>query len=194
MVRHIVGGLVVALIALVGVTFLLPRAVHVERTIVVDRPAATVYPYVASLKRASEWSPWMELDPGVKVTYSGFEQGVGAKMSWSGNDKVGSGTQTITQTTLNRKVASDLEFGGRGSAKAAVTLTTTEHGTQVVWTLDTDLGNNPIARIVGLSLDKKIGADYERGLAKLKALVESAPADAAQPASAPATAPKAPTS
>ena len=198
MLRHILGGLVVALIALIGGAYMCPRIVHIERTIVIGRPAATVYPYINSLRRAAEWSPWAEYDPNVKMTYSGYEQGVGAKMSWSGNKKVGTGSQEITQSILNRKVASELHFGEQGPAKAALTLTTTEQGTKVVWSLDVDLGNNPIARYVGLSLDSKVGADYDRGLAKLKSIVERAPEEAAgapdQPASEPSTAPKAPTS
>ncbi len=198
MLRHILGGLVVVLVALIGAAYLFPRIVHIERTIVIDRPAASVYPYVNSLRRANEWSPWAEYDPNVKISYSGYEQGVGAKMSWAGNKKVGSGSQEITQSILNRKVASELKFGEQGPAKSSLTLTTTEHGTKVVWTLDIDIGNNPIARYVGLSLDSKVGADYDRGLAKLKALVESAPPEAAgsaaQPASTPSTAPNAPTS
>jgi len=198
MVRHILGGLVVALIALIGAAYLFPRIVHVERTIVIDRPAASVYPYINSLRRASEWSPWVEYDPNVKMSYSGYEQGVGAKMSWAGNKKVGTGSQQITQSILNRKVASELQFGEQGPAKSALTLTTTEHGTKVVWSLDVDLGNSPIARYAGLSLDAQVGADYDRGLAKLKALVERAPeppaGSADQPASAPSTSPNAPTS
>jgi hypothetical protein len=194
MVRKIVGGIVVAIIALVGGAYMLPQSVHVERTTLIDRPTASVFPYVNSLRRANEWSPWLEYDPAVKVTYAGADEGVGAKMSWAGNKKVGSGSQVITQSIANRKVASDLDFGAQGPAKAALTLTTTEHGTQVVWSLDVDLGNNPIARYMGMSMDKMVGPDYERGLAKLKTLVEQAPAAEAQPASAPATSPNAPTS
>ena len=44
MVRKIVGILVVALIAIVGGAYMFPRAVHVERATVVNRPAATVFP------------------------------------------------------------------------------------------------------------------------------------------------------
>lgn len=198
MLRHILGGLVVAIIALIGGAYMCPRIVHVERTIEIERPAASVYPYINSLRRATEWSPWAEYDPNVKMTYSGYEQGVGAKMSWSGNSKVGTGSQEITQSILNRKVVSDLHFGEQRPAKAALTLTTTDHGTKVVWSLDIDIGNNPIARYVGLSLGTKVGADYDRGLAKLKSLVEHAAEPAAgsatQPASAPSTSPNAPTS
>jgi hypothetical protein len=195
-VRKIVSILVVALIALVGGAYMLPQALHIERSTVIARPAAAVFPYINSLHKANEWSPWADYDPNVKMSYSGAEEGQGAKMSWSGNDKVGTGSQEITQSVLNRKVASDLKFGAQAPAKAALTLTTTDAGTKVVWSLDIDLGNNPIARYVGTTLDAKVGADYERGLAKLKALVEkSAAADApAQPASEPATSPKAATS
>jgi Polyketide cyclase / dehydrase and lipid transport len=196
MVRKIVGVVVVALIALIGGAYMFPQVVHVERTTVIDRPAASVFPYINSLRRTNEWSPWADYDANVRMTYAGAEAGVGAKMSWAGNEKVGTGSQEITQSVLNRKVATDLRFGSQGPAKSALTLTTTDAGTKVVWSLDIDLGNNPIARYVGISLDSKVGADYERGLAKLKALVERAPAadPDAQPASAPTTAPKAPTS
>jgi hypothetical protein len=199
MVRKIVGAIVVAIIALIGGAYMLPQAIHVERTTVIERPTAAVFPYINSLRRANEWSPWSEYDPNARMTYSGADEGVGAKMEWSGNAKVGSGSQQITESITNRKVASDLHFAERGPAKAALTLTTTEQGTKVVWSLDVDLGNNPIARYMGTSIDKSVGTDYERGLAKLKALVERAPAAApaaapGQPASAPATSPKAPSS
>jgi uncharacterized protein YndB with AHSA1/START domain len=196
MVRKIVSIVVVALIALIGGAYMLPENVHIERSVVIARPAATVFPFINSLKKANEWSPWAEYDPNVKMTYAGAEEGEGAQMSWAGNDKVGTGSQTITQSVPNRKVASELKFGGQGPSKAALTLTTTEAGTKVVWSLEIELGNNPIARYVGTTLDAKVGADFDRGLAKLKALVEQAPAgeSAAQPASAPTTAPKAPTS
>ena len=173
MVRKIVSVVVVALIAIVGGAYLFPQSVHIERSIVVERPAATVFPFINSLKKANEWSPWADYDPNVKMTYAGAEEGEGAQMSWAGNDKVGTGSQTITQSVLNRKVASELKFGSQGPSKAALTLTTTDAGTKVVWSLDIDLGNNPIARYVGATLDAKVGADYDRGLAKLCLLYTS---------------------
>ncbi len=198
MLRKIVGIVVVAIIALIGGAYIMPQNIHVERAVVIDRPAAVVFPYINSLKRADEWSPWSKIDPNVKMSFEGPDEGVGAKLSWSGNKDVGTGRQAITESVPNRKVASNLEFGGGGPAKAALTLTTTAAGTQVVWTLDIDLGMNPIGRYMGSSIEKGVSADYERGLAKLKTLVESAPAPSAeapaQPDSAPTTSPKAATS
>lgn len=42
------------------------------------------------------------------------------------------------------------------------------------WGFDTDLGMNPIARYFGLVMDSMLGADYEKGLAKLKQVCEAA--------------------
>ena len=44
-------------------------------------------------------------------------------------------------------------------------------GTDVIWSFRSSLGN-PLERWMGLLYDKWIGPDYEKGLIKLKALVE----------------------
>ena len=48
-------------------------------------------------------------------------------------------------------------------------------GTKVAWTFTADLGNNPVARYFGLMFDKWVGADCEKGVAKLWVLVQSQP-------------------
>ncbi len=47
-------------------------------------------------------------------------------------------------------------------------------GTRVTWAFDTEHGMNPFKRWLGLLFDRMIGADYEKGLAKLKAMEERA--------------------
>lgn len=199
MVKKLLGALVVVVIVLFGAAYTLPREVHVERSIVINRSAATVFPYVNSLQRFNEWSPWRQLDPNVKVTFSGPSEGVGATMAWVGNSKVGKGKQILTESVPDQKVSSELEFGEMGPAKASWVLGGEGPVTTVVWTLDVDLGNNPVGRYFGLLMDKGIGPDYERGLVQLKAAVEKAPetapaAEAAQPTSSATTSEKAPTS
>jgi effector-binding domain-containing protein len=169
MLKKILLGLVglVAILVLVG--FLLPREAHVERSITIDRPASVIF------ERFAEWSPWQELDPNLKVAVSGPRAGVGSKYSWTGNDKVGTGTQEITASEPNKSVTYDLDFGDMGLAKTIMSLTADGAGTRVVWTLDSDLGTNPVFRYFGLLMDRMVGKDYERGLTKLKALAESIP-------------------
>lgn len=194
--KKILGALVVVVVVLVGAAYFLPQEVHVTRSIVINRPAATVFPFLNSLRRFNEWSPWNSIDPNVKIEFFGPETGVGSRMTWSGNSKVGTGTQTITESTDNTRVSSDLAFGGMGVAKASWLLSSTGEGTRVEWTLDSNMGNSPMGRYMGLFMDRMIGPDYERGLASLKQRVESTPAGeatAVQPASDSTTAPNAAT-
>jgi hypothetical protein len=166
---------------------MLPRAVHVERSVDVARPPAAVFPLVNSLHGFNQWSPWNGLDPQMKLDYSGPDSGVGAQMQWSGDKRVGSGRERITESVPDTRVTSDLEFTGQGTAKASFLLAPIDGGTRVVWTLDMDVGSNPIGRYMGLFMDKMIGPDYERGLASLKALAEREPAATPPVAATPPT-------
>jgi hypothetical protein len=49
-------------------------------------------------------------------------------------------------------------------------------GSQVTWSFDTSFEGNFAGRYFGLLLDRMIGPDYEKGLGRLKALAETAPA------------------
>jgi hypothetical protein len=164
----------VVLIALgVAGAYLLPREVVVTREAVIAAPPAAVFPWVNSLQKTTEWSPWMGLDPEMSVTFEGPETGVGNVMLWtSANPDVGNGRQEITLSEPDARVESALDFGDMGTALASVSLAPEGDGTRVTWGLVTDLGMNPIGRYMGLMMDGWIGADYEKGLALLKAKVE----------------------
>src|ERR1700688_777343 len=123
MIKKILAGLVVVLIAAAIVGLLLPRHARVERVVVINRPASLIFATVNSFQQFPKWSPWQDLDPNMHQTAEGPRDGVGAKLVWSGNDKVGSGTQLITDSITDQSMASDLDFGDMGTAKSLVTLT-----------------------------------------------------------------------
>jgi uncharacterized protein YndB with AHSA1/START domain len=173
-VKRILIGLVVIVGVLVAIAYVLPREVSVERSTTIDAPPEKIFTVVNGYKRFNEWSPWYELDPGMAITHEGPEEGVGAKMTWkSDKSNVGSGTQEIIESVPNEKVRVALDFGKNGKGVAGFTLVPEGEGTKVTWDFETDLGNNPVARYFGLMFDRWIGPDYEKGLAKLKALVEA---------------------
>ncbi|QBB69495.1 hypothetical protein ELE36_03375 [Pseudolysobacter antarcticus] len=178
--------LIVLLVLLIGVAFLLPAKVHVERSIVIDRPTSEVFAVVNSFKLFNSWSPWAEKDPNAKYTFEGPRSGVGAKISWVGNDQVGSGNQTITESDskqADKRVSSAIDFGEMGKVSADFFLSSAPKGSQVRWTMDMNLPmsfdqkfvSNLIGRYMGLFMDKLVGPDYERGLGKLKVLLEGFP-------------------
>ena len=164
------GGLAAVLFI---VSFLLPGHVHVERSITIAAEPAEVFNVVGDLHRSDEWSPWLERDPNAKIKIEG-DPGAGQKMSWASEHKnVGAGRQEVIGFVPNELMEVDLFFEGQGEAKAYFELTPVEGGSQLTWGFDTDLGMNPLMRYMGLMFDSWVGADYEKGLAKLKTVVES---------------------
>ena len=174
MIKKILFSLVVLVIAAAAVGLMLPRHARVERSVVINRPASLIFATVNSFQLFPKWSPWQDLDPNMHQSAQGPRDGVGAKLVWSGNDKVGSGTQLITDAAPDRSVASDLDFGD-GVAKSLLTLTPEGPATRVSWTLGVDMGSNPIGHYIGLTMDRMIGPDFARGLGNLKTLLESMP-------------------
>lgn len=166
----------VLIVALLGIGLLLSEHAHVERSETVNAPPATVFALVNSFRQFEKWSPWADKDPAVKVERSGPEIGVGARYVWSGNDAVGSGSQEIVSSTQPSQVQVKLTFGGfEGASEATYTITPEGTGTRIVWALDSELGSNPVNRYFGLFMDKMVGPDYVKGLARLKSLAESLP-------------------
>jgi len=157
----------------IGGAYVLPADVSVRRSIVIDAPPAKVFPLVNDLRAFSQWSPWSILDPKMTIAFAGPEAGVGASMSWSSaHPDVGKGTQTITASDPDRRVSSALDFGDMGRAAAVFDLVPDGAGTKVTWGLDATM-NSPFERWLGLWLDEAVGAEYERGLLRLKALAET---------------------
>jgi effector-binding domain-containing protein len=175
MLKKILIVVVALLLIAVIVGVLLPAKVVINRSVTINRPASLVFATINSFQLFPKWSPWQDLDPNMHQGTEGPRDGVGAKLVWSGNDKVGTGSQTITAVVPDRAVDSDLDFGAMGVAKSKMTLSGAGNSTQVTWTLTIDMGKNPIAHYFGLTLDRMIGPDFARGLGKLKTLVESLP-------------------
>ncbi|WP_319545756.1 SRPBCC family protein [Ruegeria conchae] len=173
LIKRILVAFLLIILALVGVSFLLPGKAEVSRSITIDAPAAKIFPYVNSMQETEKWSPWLSRDPETKLSYSGPDAGVGNTLNWSSdNPQVGTGSQEIVESTPDQSVRTALDFGPMGTATATFALQSEGAGTQVNWGFVSELGMNPMSRWMGLMMDNWVGGDYERGLENLKALVE----------------------
>ncbi|MEL7151445.1 MAG: SRPBCC family protein [Pseudomonadota bacterium] len=171
--KWLIGGIAGLAIIFLGGAFLLPKDVTVARSIEIDAPAEDIFPHINNLKAAGAWSPWLGKDPAVELTYTGPEEGVGAKLAWASEDpQVGNGTQEITLSEKDKRVQTALDFGPMGQALADFQIEEIGGATRVTWGFETDMGNNPTWRWMGLMMDSWVGADYEAGLANLKTLIE----------------------
>ena len=154
--------------------YLLPAKVLISREVAIAAPPDRVFSLVQSTQSTTLWSPWTGRDPNIRLTHSGPETGVGNRMEWASDDpQIGAGSQEITEVVPNERVTSALDFGDMGQATAAILLAPDGGGTRVTWTLETNMGMNPVARWMGLAMDRMVGPDYEAGLAKLKSLAET---------------------
>lgn len=172
------GRLIVVLlilgVVLTAVAFVLPRRVTVTREIVIDAPPRQIFPHLNALQRVADWSPWVGIDPAMKMTYAGPEQGVGNRMTWSSeNRRIGSGSEVIIASIPDERVETAIEFPDMGMATAWQALVPEDDGTRVTWGMLADTGNSPVGRYLGLMMDRRVGPDFEKGLAALKVLVEA---------------------
>lgn len=185
--------LVVIVVALAGVLaiagLLLPARLQVARSVDIAAAPERVYGYVAGFGRYNDWSPWAGLDPDAQFTLSGPAEGPGARMAWSSKlPQVGSGSQEVVAADPPREVTVRLVFEGQGEARSTLRLGPAGPGTRVTWSLDMGLGMNPLRRWIGFFVDDSVGADYRRGLERLKQLVEAEVAAEAAAAAAEAAA------
>lgn len=173
-VKTVLIGFVALILLLILIGLFLPSAAHVERSTSIAAPPAAVFDLVNSLKRFNEWSPWYELDPATKFTYSGPEQGVGARVQWSSdNPELGSGAQEIIESEPYNRVRTQLVFDDQAKANAELRLAPEGEGTNVTWAFEMEFGFNLLSRYFGLALDGILGPYYEQGLGNLKVVAEA---------------------
>jgi hypothetical protein len=171
--KRILIGLVVLVVVLLGISQLLPGRYHVERSVSIKAKPDAIFPLLTSLKRWPEWSAWTtEKYPNMKYTYEGPETGVGA-ISKS-DDPSGSGLMKLTLADSAKGVEFDMSFNnGEFLSKGGLTFSANGDETVVRWSHDGEVDRNPIHRFFALLMDKMVGKDFETGLNKLKAKVES---------------------
>lgn len=178
LLKKLVIGLVALILLLAGIGLLLPQQQRIERSITLAAKPATAFVFLNGFRNFNKWSPWAALDPSTQYSYEGPLIGVGAKQSWSSqNPSVGSGSQEITAVTANESITIKLMLPDMNPSVVTQTLTPEGEGSKLVWAMQADLGSNPVNRWFGLVLDKLIGPDYEKGLAKMKPLIEALPKD-----------------
>lgn len=146
----------------------------VLRSASIDAPPERVYAEIADFHNWPRWSPWEDLDPEMERTYSGVPSGTGAVYAWSGNRRAGRGRMEILEATPPSTVRVDLLFEKPWKARSDTAFAIRPEGTgsRVTWTMT---GRKTLmTRAMGVfkSMDSFVGPDFEKGLARLKAVAE----------------------
>jgi uncharacterized protein YndB with AHSA1/START domain len=169
--------LALAFIIILLIIFIIgqPDEFSVSRRTTIAAPPAQVYPLVNELRKWESWNPWGKLDPNCKMTYDGPPAGTGASYAWDGNNKVGAGRNTITESIPNQSVSLRLDFTRPMTATNMAEFTLQPDGSQtlVIWTM---WGNNSFCgKLFGLLMncEKMCGSQFEKGLAQMKSVAET---------------------
>src|SRR5215468_8346800 len=172
--KRLLIGLVLLLAAFPTVVALQPDDYRLTRQIAIAAPAAAIFPFVNDLRHWDEWSPWAKLDPNAKISFEGPLAGPGAMFHWSGNDKVGAGTMTITESKANERIATRTDFTRpfAGSSNADFIFSQAGNQTNVIWTMSGTQNFIGKAICLVMSMERTVGPDFEKGLAQLKAVSE----------------------
>ncbi|ONM47158.1 SRPBCC family protein [Nocardia donostiensis] len=149
---------------------------EVVRQITIAAEPARVHGLINDFHNWAQWSPWEDLDPELRRMYSGPDTGTGARYAWEGNRKAGSGTMEITSSSDREiRVRVSFERPWRATNTATFTLNpATTGGTDVVWRMNGE--QTGVMALLGrvMPMDRLVGKDFEKGLARLRAAAEAA--------------------
>ena len=175
MLTKILLVLAALIVVFLIVVALQPASFLVARSATINAPASAVFAEVNDFHRWHKWSPY-EKDPNMKKTFEGPPAGTGASYAWSGNNEVGEGRSTITDGRPNQRITIKLEFIRPFAATNTAEFTFTPKGdqTEVTWSLSGNKNFMSKAVCMFMNMDKMVGGDFEKGLANLKTVVESA--------------------
>jgi Polyketide cyclase / dehydrase and lipid transport len=153
-----------------------PDEFVVSRTGKISTPPEKIFPHVNDFHEWEAWSPWAKLDPACENSYEGSTAGTGAVFSWSGNNKVGEGSMTILESRPGDLIRIKLQFlrPFKATNTAEFTFQAQDNQTVVTWSMFGK--NNFVSKAMGLivNCDKMVGGDFEKGLASLKSIAETA--------------------
>lgn len=172
--KIVLGLIVIAVIALVGLAATRPDKFEVKRTAIIKARPEALSAMVEDFHQWGLWSPWEKLDPDMARTYGGPAKGAGSTYAWSGKGKAGSGSMEITKVEPGREVMFDLHFLKPIKADNVGRFIFEPQGdaTLVTWTME---GQSPfMAKLMGVffDMDTLVGKDFEAGLANMKAEAE----------------------
>jgi hypothetical protein len=175
MLEYILIAVAAIVVLLVLIVAMQPSAFRVTRSTTISAPPSDVFAQVNDFHNWDAWSPWAKIDPAMKQTYEGAPSGTGAIYTWNGDKRVGEGRMTLVESKPNSLIQIKLEFFKPFKATNTAEFVFAPDGHQTVVTWSMTGKKNFMFKAFGLlmSMDKMLGGQFEKGLAKMKAVAEA---------------------
>jgi hypothetical protein len=159
-----------------GVAALISGDCVYEKSITINAPVEKVWQQTNTLKAMDQWSPWNDLDPGMKKEWTGTTGQPGEKICWdSQKETAGKGCQEVKKVdAAGKRIDTELQFlkPFKREAKAYVKIVPEGNGSKVTWGLTSTIPFPFTVMKMFMNMEKAIGKDYQKGLSKLKELSE----------------------
>ncbi len=166
--------IVAAVLVVLALAMTKPDVFRVERSVTINAPAEQIYPLIEDFQEWPKWSPFENLDPQMQKTFSGAPRGLGSIYAWDGNSQAGKGRIEIIDAAAPSKLGMTLDFERPFECHNEVlfTLEPAGNGTKVTWEMSGP--NQFMGKVMQVifNTDAMVGAQFESGLAKLKAEAE----------------------
>ncbi|TCZ74473.1 SRPBCC family protein [Flaviaesturariibacter aridisoli] len=161
--------------ALVAAAFI-SKEFQVERSVLIEKPADSVFAYVKYLKNQNDFSKWAQMDPAMRKEFRGTDAQPGFVSAWeSDKDDVGKGEQTIKSIdAAARRIDFTIHFIKPYESNAAATMVAepkSAGSSEVRWRFQTHMAW-PI-NLMSLFMKGAVGNDLQTGLNNLKTRLEA---------------------
>ncbi|ASK29874.1 polyketide cyclase [Chryseobacterium sp. T16E-39] len=174
--KWIMIALAAILIVWLAVAALISGDFKYEKSITINAPVEKIWQNTSTLKAMDQWSPWNQLDTGMKKDWSGTTGQAGEKMCWSSNnEKAGKGCQEIKKVDrINKRIDTSIRFMTPYDSEADtyVVVVADGSGSKVTWGFTSQIPYPFTVMKLFMNMDDAIGKDYDKGLLKLKELSE----------------------
>ena len=175
MLNIILIALAVIVLVVLVVVAMQPSEFCVARSARMSAAPAAVFAQVNDFHKWEAWNPWGKIDPAMKLAYEGAPAGIGAIYTWAGNNEVGEGRMTLTESRPSELIRIKMEFFKPFAATNTAEFTFKPEGNQTAVTWSMAGKKNLMAKAIQLfmRMDKMIGGQFEKGLAEMKSIVEA---------------------
>lgn len=175
----LIGAVLVLAVMALLIGLMLPSQLVVSRSLVIAAPPERVYAVIRDLRHYEDFLPWNAPDSDIVYRYPGATSGVAARMEWQAvGSQVSVGSLEITAALEDRRIEMQVRHD-RDSRMMDnwLQLQPVEAGTRVEWGMRKELGWGLLGRYTAVLFDDAIGAQYERGLKRLRGGIEHGAAD-----------------
>lgn len=145
-----------------------------EKSISINAPVEKVWQNTNTLRGMDEWSPWNDLDPGMKKDWIGTAGQAGEKVCWE-SKTAGNGCQEVIKIDAAKKrIDTEITFltPYKSEAHAYVSVVPEGNGSKATWGFTSKIPYPFTVMKIFMDMEGVIGKDYEKGLSRLKEISE----------------------